>query len=83
MRVTSADVGCIVRELREAQRVSQGDLARLLGHHQATMSRLESGAIRWSIEDLCAVGEILNCSPMMIMGLAVDRRLNALLDGAA
>jgi Zn-dependent peptidase ImmA (M78 family)/DNA-binding XRE family transcriptional regulator len=55
-----AHIGARVRRVREAQGMSQGDLAERLGKSQAAVSQWESGRRTPAVDDLVAIAGVLD-----------------------
>lgn len=57
-----------IKDIREAQGLSQAELARRIGVTPATVSRLESGARKLSQDYLQMIARTLNCDPGDLIG---------------
>lgn len=51
------------KEWREAKRLSQAQLAELLGTSDATVSRMETGQTRYYAEYMDALAHVMRCHP--------------------
>lgn len=60
--------GGLLRSLREARRLTQLDLAKLINNHTNTIVRYESGLIVPSLETLIRLAEIFNVTPNDFLG---------------
>ena len=65
-RVT-VSVGESVRILRELQELSQGQLARLTGISQATISAIENDRVRLGVERAKVLARALKCHPGVLV----------------
>ena len=52
-----------IRDIRKGRGISQRDLARALGMAQSTLSRIERGERRVSVDRLIAIARALGVSP--------------------
>ena len=72
---TEVSVGESVRILRELQGHSQGQLARLTGIPQATISAIENNRVRLGVERAKVLARALKCHPAVLVfpGWEVDK----------
>ena len=66
-RVIVVSVGESVRIIRELQGLSQGQLSRLTGIPQATISAIENDRIRLGVERAKALAKALECHPAVLV----------------
>lgn len=56
----SAVLGVVIANLRRAQGMEQGEMARQMGLSQPSYSRLESGKSTFSVDQMCRAANVLN-----------------------
>ena len=66
-RRVKVSVGDSVRIVRELQELSQNRLAKLADIPQTTMSAIENGRIRLSVERAKALARALKCHPSVLV----------------
>jgi len=66
-RRVSVSVGESVRIIRELQELSQGQLARLTGIPQSTISAIENGRVRLGVERAKVLARALKCHPGVLV----------------
>lgn len=79
MRDASAWVGQRIKEHRLAAGLSQAELARAVGVHQAAVSVWEHGKRAPGLEEVVALADVLNLSPVQLLPPARSRRQTAAL----
>lgn len=63
------EIGERIKYLRKQKRLSQSDLARLLGKTLRTVQKYESGEIEVSVACAFQISELLNVSPAYLLGI--------------
>ena len=66
-RAVVVSVGESVRIIRELQGLSQGQLSRLTGIPQATISAIENDRIRLGVERAKSLAKALECHPAVLV----------------
>ena len=66
----AAIIGNVVKQLRDTQAMSQGDMAKKMGISQAAWSKLENGKSTLSTAQLAKVADFLNVPANQIMQYA-------------
>ena len=66
-KTVDVSVGESVRIIRELQGHSQNELARLTGIPQATISAIENGRVRLSVEKAKVLARALKCHPAVLV----------------
>lgn len=77
----SAIVGNVIKQLRDTQFITQGDMAKKMGISQAAWSKLESGKSTLSTAQLAKVADFLNVPANQIMHYADDAVANFKAEG--
>lgn len=58
-----------VREAREHHRWSQGDLGDRIARSRQSVSQMEKGRYRFTVDDLAVLSDVLGLPPSWFMGL--------------
>lgn len=66
-RHVDVSVGESVRIIRELQKLSQNDLARLTGIPQSTISAIENNRIQLGVERAKVLARVLRCHPAVLV----------------
>ncbi len=64
----SEKIGRRIRNIRVVKRISQGELAKTLGKTHATISDIERGQTKLSVEDLTKIAKFFNVTTSEILG---------------
>lgn len=72
-------VGEKIRQRRESINMSQEELAKRMGYKdRSSISKIEKGSDKnLSLETVQKIAEILNCSPLFLMGWSEDEKHDA------
>ncbi|HCG56868.1 MULTISPECIES: helix-turn-helix transcriptional regulator [Brevibacterium] len=60
-------IGAYLQAVREAQHLSQRDIAEQMNLDPSTLSRMEAGRNRWSVEAFVQCCQVLNVSPSEVL----------------
>ena len=58
-----------MRSLRQRRKLSQTDLAEMVGVNQATISKIEKGEMNLTLDKIMAISEALHCQPQELFSL--------------
>lgn len=72
----SAIIGNVIKQLRDAQSITQGDMAKKMDVSQAAWSKLENGKSTLSTVQLVKVADFLEVPANQIMQYADDAAVN-------
>ena len=61
-----ANFATVVREMRIAKKLSQGELASLVGVDRKTINRIENGHFSPNLENIVRIFEVLNVKPQKV-----------------
>lgn len=77
----SAIIGNVIKQLRDTQSITQGNMADKMGISQAAWSKLESGKSTLSTAQLAKVADLLHVPANQIMQYADDAVINFKAEG--
>jgi transcriptional regulator with XRE-family HTH domain len=72
--LSRTEIGERLRSLREQRRLTQVELGKLLGTHQANVSQIERGLRGVSVQQIVKLARVLRVSPDGLLGV---RKLNS------
>ena len=68
------EIGGRIRAARTQVRLSQSDVAEIIGRTGAFVSQIENGQVRLSLPMVCEIAAVLNQSPDALLGLLRRRQ---------
>jgi transcriptional regulator with XRE-family HTH domain len=69
------EIGARIRSLRAARRISQTQLASLLGVSYQQVQKYENGRTRLSVATMKRIAEVMKCNPCEICGCCTEAEM--------
>ncbi|AKS69791.1 Cro/Cl family transcriptional regulator [Staphylococcus schleiferi] len=64
---TSAEIGKLIKKLRQERNINLTDFAKKIGVNKSTLSRYENGSRKIPMEDIAEIANYLNVTPESLL----------------